>query len=69
MENDSKNINCKKLTCEIHAGQESVLLGIVTGSDDKFLMFKTAKKDYVISKSKINSIIDTNEPFRGVMGK
>jgi len=64
---------CKKL-CYKNTSPEiplepTVLLGIIVSEDENFLTFRTARKQYRISKKCIISIEDTDEIFRdGVWG-
>jgi hypothetical protein len=44
-------------------GEIITLLGITSSQDEKFIYFKTAKRNYTINKSLILSIVDTEEEF------
>ena len=57
-------MNCKKLVyIKEGADNTSILLGIVIEEGDYLIKFKTAKKEYSLSKSLIKEIVDTNQPF------
>lgn len=43
----------------------SIILGIVESEDDDFLKFRTAKKEYTISKKLVISLEDTEQEFMG----
>lgn len=55
---------CKKLAYGIKE-DPSIILGIVVSEDDSFITFRTARREYKISKSMVLSIGDTDQEFRG----
>ena len=64
MNEETRDLNCKKIVCELHMGRESTLLGLITDMSGDFVKFKTAKRDYMIPKNKIISISGTDELFK-----
>jgi len=63
----SESIKCKRLAYKSKEQDNSptIILGVVVSEDNDFLIFKTDKREYRISKSLILSIEDTNIDFRG----
>lgn len=58
-------IFCKKLSYRIgNSDTPSILLGIVVRDQDGFVTFKTAKREYEISKRCVLKIEETQEVFR-----
>ena len=60
-----------KLCKKIIYGNETnptVLLGIVENDTEGFITFRTARKEYMISKNSIISLEDTDIPFRSEGG-
>ena len=58
-------MNCKKLVY-MHEGSTSpsILLGIITHDGTHLIKFKTANRDYFISKSMIKEVLDTDVEFK-----
>ena len=56
---------CKKLVYQLDEKFRPVLYGIIESTDSDFIYFKTAKKNYQISKKDIISIEDTDRDFSG----
>ena len=57
-------MNCKKLIYKKHHSQKpAILLGIVVAEDSFLLKFRTANREYTISKSQIIEIRPTDEIF------
>lgn len=55
---------CKKLAFSDEEGRSpKVLLGIIVSEDQFFIKFRTARRDWRISKKNIVSIQDTNRNF------
>jgi hypothetical protein len=61
-----KKLLCKKITYRRTEFDPSprVILGIITSEDYDFIKFRTARKEYSVTKQFIISIEDTNEVFR-----
>ena len=59
--------NCKKLVYKNSSDvnlKDTVLLGLILDNDGYFIRFKTARREYLINRSAIISIEDTDQPFR-----
>lgn len=55
---------CKRLILsQNEETRNNVFLGIITGQDDFFLHFKTAKRKYSFPKSRVLSVEETDVPF------
>jgi len=54
---------CKRLKYG-NPNDPSVILGIIVSEDDHFIIFRTGRKQYTVSKSMILAIEDTDRVFR-----
>ena len=64
---ETQPIFCKRLKYGT-PDDVTVILGIITFEDDKFLEFKTGHRTYRISKSMILALEDTDRIFRDENG-
>ena len=55
---------CKKILFKSYGNNTRILLGVIIGESEYFILFKTAKKEYQIAKNSVVSIEDTNEIFQ-----
>jgi hypothetical protein len=62
---EKNNLLCKRIAYKAYgdSNKPKILLGIVIKEDSLFLYFRTAKKNYMISKASIISLEDTTEVF------
>lgn len=57
---------CKKLVySEDNQHRPTILLGLIESEDDFFITFRTARKQYLLSKKTVLSVQDTTVVFRG----
>ena len=65
---ENQNQMCKRLKYKNLNLPESptTIRGIIVSEDNHFVVFRTARRTYRISKLVILSIEDTDEPFQGV---
>lgn len=56
---------CKKLLYKISENDNNpnIIFGLIISEDDNFITFKTARREYKISKSCIVTIEDTDKIF------
>ena len=62
--NEDKIKVCKKIKYQgFEHPDPKILLGIIVRENSKLIIFKTAKKQYAIPKTRVISITDTDEIF------